>query len=575
MGMSAEIANLDLLAVGITVAATGVLGFVVFFQSFKSRTNQAFLWFCLVTILWGTVNYLNYQSFFTPEIQLLLLRVTIFLGVWHAFTLYKLLYIFPEDSFYPSNFYSYVIKPAALLVSILTLTPFVFKGFVALDGEGRIIRIENGPGIALFGSVVILLICSAIYILCRKTLRASGVARKQFSSILIGIISTFLLIIIFNFILPAFFDNPRYIALGPVFILPFVIFTSYAIVRHHLLNVKVISTEVLTFLLAVLTSLEVLLARDLLTIIFRTSIFLLVLVFGILLIRGVLNEVRAREEIERLAGALDTANQELKRLDETKSEFISIASHQLRTPLTVIKGYISMILEGTYGKIPAKQQAPLEKVYESGERLIKLIENLLSISRIESGRMKFGFSSVQFVEVAASVADELQAPAKARGLVLKFNSPQKQPPKLQMDTEKIRQVMINLVDNSVKYTQRGTITVAVKFMNEGDDQHITAPSVVFSVTDTGTGVKPEDKDRLFNKFIRGQGSQLINTGGTGLGLYVGRMMVEAHGGNIWVESPGEGKGSTFSFSVPITPVPGTADKRLNPPPEVAAPAKAL
>ena len=112
-----------------------------------------------------------------------------------------------------------------------------------------------------------------------------------------------------------------------------------------------------------------------------------------------------------------------------------------------------------------------------------------------------------------------------------------------------------MMNNSTKYTKRGTVAVSVRCEPNGVEGHFPKPCVVFGVSDTGNGVRAEDKDRLFQKFIRGQGSALVHTEGTGLGLYVGRMMVEAHGGAIWVESKGEGLGSTFAFAIPLPPPP--------------------
>ncbi len=248
-----------------------------------------------------------------------------------------------------------------------------------------------------------------------------------------------------------------------------------------------------------------------------------------------------REKVKKATRDLRHANEKLRRLDQAKSEFISIASHQLRTPLTVIKGYISMLLEGNFGKLNSKEKDALEKVYQSNERLIQLVENLLNISRIEADRIQFVLEKVQPEELVGSVVEELKQNADKKGLQLLYKKPAKPLPVIFLDQEKIRQVILNLIDNAIKYTSKGKVVVKIK----KDGGYLE-----MCVIDTGIGIKPEDKGNFFKKFERGSGTSLIHTEGTGLGLYVAKRMVEAHRGQIWAESPGENRGSCFCFRIP-------------------------
>lgn len=252
--------------------------------------------------------------------------------------------------------------------------------------------------------------------------------------------------------------------------------------------------------------------------------------------------VELEEKVERRTRNLKKANDQLKELDLAKSEFISIASHQLRTPLTVIKGYISMMLEGNFGDLNELETESLNKVFLSNERLIQLVENLLNISRIESGRMQFDFRETDMNKMIESVIDELSVNAKKKNLLLLYKPSAEPLPLIKMDDEKIRQVVINLIDNGIKYTKRGNVSVSLELREN---------KARFCVEDSGMGIRPEDKVNLFKKFFRGMGVSVIHTEGTGLGLYVARVMVEAHNGKIWVESEGGGKGSKFCFELPI------------------------
>lgn len=246
--------------------------------------------------------------------------------------------------------------------------------------------------------------------------------------------------------------------------------------------------------------------------------------------------------VEHQRKELTVANQRLQQLDKTKSEFISIASHQLRTPLTVIKGYLSLILDGTVGSCDIKAVDTLTKIKSSSDRLVSLVNDLLDISRIERGTMQFEFKPGRLETLAKDVFDEFEEQAKQKGLQFTFHPPKAATPLVSIDNLKLRQTILNLIDNAIKYTPSGSIDVTVK--RQG-------PLVRFEITDTGIGMTEETRQNLFQKFTRGEGVSTVNTEGLGLGLFVAKQIVERHGGGIGVESPGKGKGSTFSFALPV------------------------
>ena len=249
-----------------------------------------------------------------------------------------------------------------------------------------------------------------------------------------------------------------------------------------------------------------------------------------------------QKEVNRQTQSLRDANIRLEQLDKAKSEFISLASHQLRTPLSIIKGYISMILEGTWGETNQKQKEHLEKVYLSNERLIKLVEDLLTVSRIESGRLEFDLQPLALDNLTENIVKEFSQLVAKKGLYLKYIKPKKPLPKVKADPLKIRQVIQNLIDNALYYTKKGGATVSLK---------IEKNKVVFSIQDTGIGISSEEQVTLFEKFSRGKGVTRMHTEGTGLGLYLAAKLIQAHQGKIWVESKGKGKGSTFCFELPM------------------------
>jgi signal transduction histidine kinase len=252
--------------------------------------------------------------------------------------------------------------------------------------------------------------------------------------------------------------------------------------------------------------------------------------------------VRLEREIEKATKELKEAYEELQRLDKAKSEFVSIASHQLRTPLTAIRGYVSMILEKTYGKPPKKMERPLKNIYASNERLIKLVNDLLNVSRIEAGRMEVNFEKTSIEEIIISVVEELENEAKEKNIYLKYEPLSKTLPQVLVDKDKIRQGIMNVIDNAIRYTEKGGITIKLE---KNDD----TLRIIFS--DTGVGLTKNELEEMFESFSRGAAGTQLYTEGVGLGLYVAKKFVEMNKGKIWAESKGKGKGSTFYIELPI------------------------
>lgn len=255
-----------------------------------------------------------------------------------------------------------------------------------------------------------------------------------------------------------------------------------------------------------------------------------------------LSFMRSVSREQTTARKLRLTYEELKKLDRAKSEFVSIASHQLRTPLTAIKGYISMIMEKIYGEPPEKMEKPLENIYASNERLIRLVNDLLNVSRIESGRMKLEFKKVSLEEVISSILEELKNEAKKKDIYLKFEKPKKALLEISIDRDKIRQVITNIIDNAIRYTEKGGVTIKCKVQNE---------KYKIEITDMGEGMTKEEISHLFESFSRGKAGARLWTEGIGLGLYVAKKFIDIHNGKIWAESPGKNKGSTFYIELPI------------------------
>lgn len=438
------------------------------------------------------------------------------------------------------------LKNRKLLFGLISIPPIVAVTLITFTGT--IIRdtsVSNNLGVVNFGFlyipyfILILVYFTWAYSNLFKRIREYPIKsseKMQLLFVIIGTLTTVIFGFIYDLIIP-FYGNFTFYWLGPVITVTFVAATSYAIFKHHLFDIRVITTEFLTFVLWIFLLTQTLLANTLQDRLINGTLLVLTVFLGVLLIRSVLKEVEAREEIEKLAHELD-------RVNRAQADFLSMASHQLKTPLSIVKGYISMALEGSFGAITKTLQPQLEKVYASNERLIRLVEDLLNLSRIEDGRMKYDWSEENMADIVTSVVNELRERAEKKGLTLLW-----QPPpetwQTRMDATKIRNVILNLIDNAIKYTQDGSITISLEKERS---------SLLLSVRDTGVGMAQGMKDSLFKKFTRAEKEEgQYAVGGFGLGLYVAKLITRDHNGEIWGESAGEGKGSTFYLKLPLAP----------------------
>jgi signal transduction histidine kinase len=535
--------NLDLLAIGVTVAAIGILGFVGFFSNPRSSTNRAFLALAMLTIAYSVTNYVSYQLV-DASVILWVLRFTIFFAIWHAFSFFHFSYVFPKESLVYPKIYKWLLIPTVSIISLLTLSPLMFAGLEVQAGVGSSSQAILGPAIPLFGIATLGLVAGALFLIIKRTLRAEGLEKKQFFFILGGAALTFSLLIVFNLVLPIVFQQVRYIPLAAIFFFPFVAFTTYAILKHHLLSAKVVSTEILAFILAVVTFSEVVISQNLIETLFRSGEFVLVLIFGIFLIKSVLKEVQQREELQRLNQQIAGQNVQLQDLSRFKSQLLSLASHQIKSPLAAIKGFASLVADGSYGEVTNQTKEAIGKIQHSADDLLALINTLLDVRKVEEGKMEYKFERADITQMIAGVLDTLQPLAAAKNLELSAPT-DKTPIWVNADPEKLKQVIQNLVDNAIKYTPSGFIKI---LLNEKSGSLGSASTIVVSVTDSGLGIPADLVPHLFEEFVRDERVKK-EIRGTGLGLYIAKKIVEAHGGRIWAESPGEGKGSTFHIAL--------------------------
>ena len=517
-----------------------LLGFWVYAANRKEKSNQCFAFMAIFILFWIIFYFLTQSSRQpTPALfwaKLAYGSVSIFYITFYSFFIYFLDF---EKKFRILN--KIIWSTSIILFGLSVFTDFVVQDIKFKRWEVDIIFGGVAPffyGVAGFLSILV------VYLLIAKYFKSSHRERLRIQYFLSGVLVWVVMNFIFNIILGLWKKSIKYSYFGHYSAIFLLGFTAYAIVKQELFGIKVILTQALVGVIAILLLWQAVIAiPNWLEFSWKFVLFLIFLYFGYLLVKSVIQEIKRRAELQRLYD-------ELEKLDEAKTEFMSIVSHQLRTPLTAIKGYVSMILEGLYGNFAEKMKKPLDNVFASNERLIKFVNDILNVTRIETGRLEFIPEKTSMEEVISSVISELEIKSKEKNLYLRWEKPtpstdsgQAEPlPKIFIDPDKIRQVVLNLIDNAIKYTKEGGVTVKLQIANG---------KLQIAVSDTGAGMSQEDIQKLFRSFSRGESGVTYYKEGTGLGLYIARQFVELQGGKVWAESEGKGKGSTFYIELPI------------------------
>lgn len=522
----------------VAIASALLISSLVFLHNPKLWISRLFLGFAVIFSVWAFVDVLLWATndpgivMFGWSMQVLAEPI--------LYTIAFYLFYLNVNGKIPSHRLNYFIG-LILLPLIVFLPTTLTLGAVELS----YCESEEGP-IALYYTYFlnITFILLVIYTGLRNIpkLRSGSNQRKSIIFFILGLV-TFLLSFSGANIYSSFTDNWTISQYG-LFGMPiFAGLVAYSIVQFNAFRIQVAGAQILVVtLLALVASLLVIKPEMRIPITSATLLF--TSLAGFFLIRSVKREFEQRTEIERLVITLDNANARLKELDKMKSEFVSIASHQLRSPLTSIRGYASMLLEGSYGTIPDKAREALERIADSSKHMVSSVEDYLNVSRIESGNMKYELSDFNFKKEVEHVVDEVRATATQKGLLLTFRSDISSQGIVNADIGKTRQALHNLINNSIKYTDKGSIVVTV-------GEHQEQKQIWAAISDTGVGMSEETKAALFAKFSRAKDANKTNSSGTGLGLFVARKMIQAMNGDITATSEGEGRGSVFTLTLPL------------------------
>lgn len=510
------------------------LGFWVFWAGRRNRVNQVFL-----AMTWAFLGWIIFAYFSdlagSPLAVLWLIRLSFAAIAASLVFTYIFSVYFPVES--ARTRYLKIANWVAVVLGSTLFALSLFSNLLVADvyredwGTGPVL----GPlGNFFYGGVVVL----AVLLLVNFIKKYFTLSRQEKTKTLYFLIGLGIMVaanIVFNVVLPLIQGQIQFYQVGNYSVIFLLGFTAYAMVRKNLFGVRVVLTTLLVALMAIFLLLDMIVLTETVSVMILKGVILAVFIFfGYSLVQSVSREIQLREKLEE-------ANHKLTKLDQAKSEFISIASHQLRTPLSAIKGYLSMVIGRDYGPVPDPVVRVLTRVYNSNERLIALVNNMLNISRIENGRIQFQPRPLQLEPVISDVLAEINPEAQARRIKLVFDLPQPPSPKVRADEKILHEVLNNLVDNAVKYTPHGQVTISL------EPEH---SFLKVQVRDTGVGIASEDIPRLFKKFSRGHDVYNAYTSGSGLGLYVVKQLIEMHQGQVGVVSAGAGRGSMFWFTLP-------------------------
>src|SRR3989338_170400 len=363
-------------------------------------------------------------------------------------------------------------------------------------------------------------------------------------------------------------------ALSGWFVPIYILGLFYSITRFKLFNIKVIVAELSTIVIWMLLFAGMFNAHERPEQIYHTITFIFALFFGMLTIRSVISEVKQKDHLEQITKELDRANknltdlnihledrvrkqtaeisqayevekkahEELKKLDAAKDQFILTTQHHLRTPLTVMKGFLSVILKSK-NKLEPKTVDYVEKISASTGRLAQIVNEFLDIAQFQVGKGLLNVKEINLYNLVKEITDELSLEMKKKKLFLKISPEPQDWPSVSVESDKFKPALFNIIDNAIKYTQAGGIVINLEKQNS---------KVILSVQDTGIGLEPEELKHLFSEvFERGEEAKKTFPTGRGIGLYVTNGIIKAHGGRIWAESEGRGKGARFCLELPI------------------------
>lgn len=527
---------------GVIALLITIFGIKVYSADKKNLVNKSFALFTFISATWLISDFLAYQTSLA-DFQLIINRIIFAIICFLVLTLAWFVYLFPRPIFKIPVIIQYIVLILGSFIGIFALLTGLIVKNVTIESWGS--NLVLGNYFLIFAIYVSVLAIFPVIILIIKLIKFKNIEKTQIKYFSYGIASFAVLNLLFNMIIPSITKTFEFGRFGTYSTIIFIGFTAYAILKAHLFNIKVILTETAVVIINIILAVQIFSSVTIIEGLLRT-VFLAIVVYGsLLLLKSVRNEIKQKEDLQKLSKKLDEANQHLEELDEAKDNFLSMAAHELNTPIAAIEGYLSMIIdEKMAGELNPKATGYLQNIFISSKRLAGLVKDLLNVSRIESNRVHLIYTEEHIEAVIDQSITEVKIKADEVGHKLIFEKPKTALPKTWFDVDRITEVVINMIGNAIKYTEPpGKIVVSA---------HTDGDKIVIAIEDNGRGIPKDKYDHVFEKFV--QVNVLTDqVKGTGLGMFISKNLIEMHKGKVWFKSSVDEKdhGTTFYFSLPI------------------------
>lgn len=515
---------------------------LIFLQDATKRRGKFFLFLSGATLSFGAIlvalgGAMDAYFFYGAFVSLLLVAGLI------PLILFLFFYVFPKKE-----------EPFSFKKALAIFSPFVIVAglmlapdFVAVYQpiyQNVFIGDFFGKGYLFYIGYIVSFLALTLYVLTQKYKNSVGIFRTQTQSIILSFVGSVGVSLALLFFVPRPWSVYSIFLIGYIGLIVNGFFIGYILVKYNFWSFKLIGTKF--FICATFSCIlaSIFFVTSLPGILIAGTLAVLVVLGGFYMAESTKRELRIEDEIIRLSNELNDLRTREKVLAQKKSEFLETASHHLRDPLTAIKGYSSMLLEGSFGELTDRAREAVEKIFESSKRLVTMISDFMDISSIESGSMLFTFARVNLKDLVYETAQSMKDEAAHSGVSMEVvvNEKDGADYSVNADLKRMRQVILNLIDNAVKYTPRGNVTILLSSSGSG--------TIFLRVSDTGIGMNEITMEKIFRKFSRAEGANKTYTEGIGLGLYVAKEIIRKHNGRIWAESKGEGFGSTFYIELP-------------------------
>lgn len=510
----------------------------VFLKRPKSPIVRVFAGLALAAAAWVVTLFLLYLVA-DPVAFLMIGRLNLAFAEIAAVLLLYFVLVFPKGVHAMPRWLHYLIVTETVLLAAVTVaTSQVDEGETV---RGALRLTSFGPLYAWFALHFLGTALALATVFVQKLRRLTGLLREQLAGLAVGCLVSAFIGVLNMALVPSLSSLEETVHLGPIALLIFIGVATYSTARAELFNLRVLGTELLvsltTLMLVINTAIIVAPERRLIS----SLVLAVATATGFFLIYSVRREITERERLEAVRLDLAAATVQLQEMDDIKNEFIIMASHQLRTPITVVKGYLSLMMEGAYGAVPEAFQDKLAQMFSLNERLVQMIDNMLNVARIEKRKIEYSVERVDILTVVRAVAEDMRVKLGDKKLKISLQTPE-QPVMAYVDEKKYEEVLTNLVDNAIKYTDRGEIAMTVR-----DDDGTGYATV--TVRDSGIGMSTEEAGRVFTKFFRAK-EAVIREPGSGLGLYICAKLMSGMGGQVRVIKTATGSGTTFETRLP-------------------------